>query len=68
MHLKFIITKFIPWAAYIQLKNGESFILEQDQLYQKINTSKEDNPDQLDFDEVIQLMQDASPVYLHLPY
>lgn len=64
----FILTKFIPWAAYIQLKNGDRFILEQDQLYQKIKDSNEVNPDQLDFDEVIQSMEDASPISLHLPY
>lgn len=65
---QFILTKFIPWAAYIQLKNGESYVLEQDELFEKLNSSSEDNPDQLDFDKAIQLMEETAPVYLHLPY
>lgn len=65
---QFILTKFIPWAAYVQLKSGERYILEQDKLFEQLNASSEENPDQLDFDKAIQLMEDSSPVYLHLPY
>ena len=50
---KFVQTKFIPWAAYIQLKNGERYLLEQEQLYQKIKTSKDENLAQLNFDKMI---------------
>lgn len=65
---QFILTKFIPWAAYVQLKSGERFILEQDELFQKLSESNEENPAQLDFDKAIQLMEETAPIYLHLPY
>ena len=50
---KFVQTQFIPWAAYVQLKNGERYLLEQKPLYQKIKASKGDNPDQLNLDKII---------------
>lgn len=65
---QFILTKFIPWAAYVQLKSGECYILEQEQLFEKLHASNPENPDQLDFDKAIQMMEEAAPIHLHLPY
>lgn len=65
---QFILTKFIPWAAYVQLKTGERYVLEQNALFSKLNEFKDENPDQLDFDKAIQLMEETPPIYLHLPY
>lgn len=65
---QFILTKFIPWAAYVQLKSGEKYILEQDELFKKLKESSEENPNQLDFDAAIKSMEEATPVSLHLPY
>ena len=63
-----ILNKFIPWSAYIQLKNGERFILEQSELFQELQSCSDENAHQLDFDKTIQLMEDAKPIYLKLPY
>ena len=63
----FPLTKFIPWAAYIQLKTGESYILEQDDLFDQLNQCSDDNPDQISMDDVIQSMEEAEEVVLHLP-
>jgi hypothetical protein len=63
-----ILNKFIPWAAYIQLKSGERYILEQEELFNELESSSHKNPDQLDFDETIRLMEAASPIDLKLPY
>lgn len=65
---QFIVTKFIPWAAYIQLKNGERYILEQNELIKILKSSSQENPDQLDFDETIRLMEEANLIDLKLPY
>jgi len=65
---KFLLTKFIPWAAYVQLKTGESYLLEQDDLFDRLDASSDVNPDQLDFDAAINLMEQEEPVSLRLPY
>lgn len=65
---EFILTKFIPWAAYVQLANGERYVLEQEQLYQKLASTNSENPHQLNFDEAITEMEEAESIYLHLPY
>ncbi|HIO92262.1 MAG TPA: hypothetical protein EYG68_05375 [Leucothrix mucor] len=63
----FPLTKFIPWAAYVQLKTGESYVLEQDDLYEQLNQCGVENPDQISMDEAIQAMENAKEVVLHLP-
>lgn len=63
-----ILNKFIPWSAYIQLKTGEKYILEQKELFNEISNSPDTNPSQLNFDDTIQLMEDADPIHLNLPY
>lgn len=65
---QFILTKFIPWAAYVQLSNGERHILEQEALYALLQASSPENPHQLNFDEAIRIMEDMPPIHLHLPY
>lgn len=65
---QFVLTKFIPWAAYVQLKNGARYLLEQNKLFKCLTASSPNNPDQLDFDEAIHLMEAAAPIHLQLPY
>lgn len=64
----FLLTKFIPWAAYVQLKNGANYILEQDNLLTLLASFSDENPSQLDFDETIRRMEEATPISLKLPY
>lgn len=63
----FPLTKFIPWAAYVQLKTGERYILEQEALFERLNASSPLNPEQIALDDAIQLMEEAEEVHLHLP-
>ncbi|MBU0655136.1 MAG: hypothetical protein KJ914_08370 [Gammaproteobacteria bacterium] len=63
----FPLTKFIPWAAYVQLKTGERYILEQEALFERLNASSQHNPEQIALDDAIQLMEEAQEVHLHLP-
>jgi hypothetical protein len=63
----FPLTKFIPWAAYVQLKNGERYILEQEALFARLSAYSAVNPHQIALDDAIHLMEDAEEVHLHLP-
>jgi hypothetical protein len=63
----FPLTKFIPWAAYVQLKSGERYILEQEALFERLNGCSAINLDQIALDDVIQLMEEAQEIHLHLP-
>lgn len=64
----FVLTKFIPWAAYVQLASGERYLLEQDALFTKLQSCSTTNPQQLQLDQAIHMMEDAAEIYLHLPY
>ncbi|MCG6868110.1 MAG: hypothetical protein LJE91_05080 [Gammaproteobacteria bacterium] len=58
----FPLTKFIPWAAYLQHADGENRILEQDDLFEKLEAQSAENPDQIDLENAIRLMSDAREV------
>lgn len=60
----FPLTKFIPWAAYLQHADGENRILEQDDLFGKLEAQSAENPDQIDLENAIRLMSDAREVAL----
>ncbi|MCK5917768.1 MAG: hypothetical protein KAG34_05055 [Cocleimonas sp.] len=63
----FPLTKFVPWAAYVQLKTGESYVVEQDDLFDLLNEFSEENEHQISMDDAIHSMEDAKEVVLHLP-
>jgi len=46
-------TQFVPWAAYVQNKDGSHYILEQDALYQRLMSSSSDNPHVTDMNEAL---------------
>ena len=58
----FPLTKFVPWAAYVQMPDGEHYILEQDELYSQLEAQSPENPDQTDLENAIQLMSEAQEV------
>ncbi len=60
--LPFPLTKFIPWAAYVRLKDGASFLLEQDELTETLRRQSLDNPDRMSFDAAIDRMTAADGV------
>jgi hypothetical protein len=60
----FPLTKFIPWAAYCQLSDGGSTLLEQEALVETLMRQSISNPDQISFDAAILAMAKAETVSL----
>ena len=60
----FPITKFVPWAAYFQSRDGSSQLLEQDALVEALMRQPISNPDQISFDAAILAMGDAASLRL----
>ena len=58
----FPLTKFVPWAAYIQDSDGYYFTLEQEELVQTLQQQNDDNPDQIDLEDAIRMMASAEEV------
>jgi hypothetical protein len=51
--LLFPLTTFIPWAAYAQLRDGRTMLLEQGALFEALSAQSAQNPDQISFDAAI---------------
>ena len=62
----FPLTKFVPWAAYIQDRDGSNTTLEQRELMQTLEEQSTTNPDQIDLEAAIQAMAEAEEVKLEL--
>jgi hypothetical protein len=62
--LLFPLTKFVPWAAYIQLRDGKSFVLEQDALFDALSTQPPENKDEVAFDLAIRTMAQVESIEL----
>ena len=58
----FPLTKFIPWAAYLQREDGTHQIFEQDELFKMLNEQPIDNPEQIDMDAAIHVMEKLQEV------
>ena len=42
------LTKFVPWAAYIQATDGKPLVMEQKELYDALCAQDRVNKDQID--------------------
>jgi hypothetical protein len=60
--LPFPLTKFVPWAAYVRLRDGRSFHLEQDELTDTLRKQSTDNPERIIFDYAIGDISDAEEI------
>lgn len=60
----FPMTLFLPWAAYVQQRNGDSYTLEQDQLVEQLLAQSPDNPDEIDLELAIRQMGEAESLDL----
>ena len=58
----FPLTKFVPWAAYYQDRDGSHLTLEQQTLFDTLNAQSVDNPDQIDMEQAIRSMGEAQEV------
>jgi hypothetical protein len=62
--MPFPLTKFVPWAAYAQLRDGTTLLLEQDALVDVLSQQSSENADQISFDAAILAMAEAEGVAL----
>lgn len=58
----FPLTKFVPWAAYVQDVDGSFYTLEQQELVQVLEQQSTENPDQIDLEAAIQTMTEVDEV------
>jgi hypothetical protein len=62
--MPFPLTKFIPWAAYAQFRDGATQLLEQDDLVEALLAQSSSNADQISFDAAILAMAEAETIAL----
>ncbi len=48
------LTKFVPWAAYLQQADGKTEILEQDEVFDRLCAQSTTNPSQLNLEQSIE--------------
>jgi hypothetical protein len=60
----FPLTKFIPWAAYVQDEHGNHQTWEQAELYAQLQAQSTKNPDQVDLETAIEMMERAKEIQL----
>ncbi len=60
----FPLTKFIPWAAYVQNTDGSHETWEQAELFERLKAQPVDNPDQINMEEAIDIMEGAEEIRL----
>lgn len=65
--LIFPLTKFVPWAAYLQTEKGHQSILEQDELWEALNSQSKENPDQINLENEISAMKGVPELKVELP-
>jgi hypothetical protein len=62
----FPLTKFVPWAAYIQAPDGSGCTLEQTELVARLHEQSSDNPRRIDLEDAIRAMGGEQEVKLQL--
>jgi len=58
----FPTTMFVPWAMYVQTPDGKHEIIEQQGIVEILEQQSTENPDQIDLDEVISMMEHSKAV------
>jgi hypothetical protein len=62
----FPLTKFVPWAAYIQDESGKGYTLEQDELHRILMEQSADNPHKIDLTKAIGGMKQEAEIHIHV--
>lgn len=62
----FPLTKFVPWAAYHQNRDGACSTIEQAELAQLLMQQSTENQDQIDLEAAIQIMTEAEEIIVEL--
>ena len=63
----FPLTKFVPWAAYIQTRGGRQFTLEQEELMEALLGQSTANPDRIELSNAIHIMEETPEIRINLP-
>ncbi|MCW8931373.1 MAG: hypothetical protein OQL19_14175 [Gammaproteobacteria bacterium] len=63
----FPLTKFVPWAAYVQTTDGTYYTVEQKELFEILEQESDQNSDRIDMEAAIRIMEEAQEIQLHLP-
>lgn len=58
----FPLTKFVPWAAYVQTRDGQAFLLEQKALLDALRSQSVENPDRIELSRAIRVMEETPEV------
>lgn len=58
----FPLTKFVPWAAFVQPRGATPYILEQEALWEALSAQSTDNAEETDLEEAIAAMGRAAEV------
>ena len=58
----FPLTKFVPWAAYVQSPDGSYSTYEQEEVVRILEQQDSENPDQIDLETAIQQMADIEDI------
>jgi hypothetical protein len=62
----FPLTKFVPWAAYLQRADGSSEIFEQDEVIEQLGMQSSENPKQIDLEKAIAEMSALREVVIKI--
>lgn len=62
----FPLTKFVPWAAYLQRADGTREILEQDELLERLGAASNVNPAQFNLEKSIEAMANKPEVIVQI--
>ena len=60
----FPLTKFIPWAAYVQDEQGNHQTWEQIEFFAKLKEQAIENPDQINLEDAIEIMERTKEIRL----
>ena len=63
---EFPLTKFVPWAAYLQRADGSREILEQDELVERLGAASSTNTGQIDLERAISTMAAKREIEIRL--
>ena len=55
-----------PWAAYIQTRDGEKYLLEQEELAAALFAQSRENPDKIEMSNAIQAMEGTPEIKIEL--
>jgi len=64
----FPITKFVPWAAYVQTRDGSVVLLEQEELLAALLSQSTKNPDKIEMSKAIGAMEETPEVKIEIDH